>query len=63
MAKPKQKFEFNFQNDISIQLEQMTTQQLFRLFFAIAHILPVSFVFLKEYKEEFVSLFKIWVNF
>ena len=32
MAKPKQKFEFNFQSDISIQLEQITTQQLFEFY-------------------------------
>ena len=41
----------------------MTTQQLFRLFIAIAHILPVSFVLLKKHKEEFVSLFKILGKF
>ena len=27
MAKPKQKFEFNFQNDISEQLEQISKHQ------------------------------------
>ena len=55
MAKPKQKFEVNFQNDISLQLEQMTKQQLFR---AITKLLPISITFLQEYQWEFVNLFK-----
>ena len=58
MAKPKQKFEVNFQNDISLQLEQMTKHQLLRLFFAITKLLPISITFLQEYQWEFVNLFK-----
>ena len=58
MAKPKQKFEFNFQNDISEQLEQMTKQQLLCLFFTILKIIPVSFLLLSDYQTEFSSLFK-----
>ena len=46
MAKPNHKFEFNFQNDISEQLEQITKHQL----------LPVSFVLLSDYQTEFSSL-------
>ena len=49
MAKPKQKYELNFQNDISDQLEQMTKQQLLRLFFTIIKIIPISFALLSEY--------------
>ena len=60
MTKPKQKFDFDFQNDISIQLEQMTT---FPVILCNCTILPVSFVLLKEYKEEFVSLFKNFGKF
>ena len=55
MAKPKQKFEVNFQNDISLQLKQMTKQQLFR---AITKLLPISITFPQEYQWEFVNLFK-----
>ena len=58
MAKPKQKFEVNFQNDISLQLEQMTKHQLLRLLFAITKLLPISITFLQEYQWEFVNLFK-----
>ena len=58
MAKPKQKFEVNFQNDISLQLEQMTKHQLIRLLFAITKLLPISIPFLREYQWEFVNLFK-----
>ena len=57
MAKPKQKFEVNFQNDISLQLEQMTKHQLLRLFFAITKLLPISITFLQEYQWEFVNMF------
>ena len=58
MAKPKQKYELNFQNDISDQLEQMTKQQLLRLFFTIIKIIPISFALLSEYQVDFINLFR-----
>ena len=53
MAKPKQKHELN---DISDQLEQMTKQQLLRLFFTIIKIIPISFALLSEYQIDFINL-------
>ena len=58
MAEPKQKFEVNFQNDISLELEQMTKHQLFRLLFTITKLLPILITFLQKHQWEFVHLFK-----
>ena len=48
-AKPKQKFELSFQQDISEQLRKMTKHQLITLFFAILSILPINVEFMAEY--------------
>ena len=58
MAKPKQKFEVNFQKDICEQLDTMTKQQLVRLFFTVSKLLPISFPLMTEFREEFIFLFK-----
>ena len=58
MAKPKQKFEVNFQKDISGQLETMTKKQLVRLFFTVSKLLAISFPLMTEFQEEFIFFFK-----
>ena len=58
MGKPKQKFEVNFQTDISEQLKEMKIKQLIRLFFAILTILPISFGLMIEFNYKFILLFK-----
>ena len=57
-AKPKQKFELSFQQDISEQLRKMTKHQLITLFFAILSILPINAEFMAEYKQQFMAFFK-----
>ena len=42
MSKPKQKYELNFQEDISEQLGKMTTAQLIKLLYTIISIIPLS---------------------
>ena len=51
--KPKQKFEINFQEDITLILTKMTTDQIVRLFFVIASLLPLSYEFISLYQYEF----------
>ena len=58
MGKPTQKFEVNFQKDISEQIKNMKIDQLMRLFFAILNVLPISFVLMNEFSNEFMLLFK-----
>ena len=57
--KPKQKFEVNFQLDITDQLGEMTSSQLVRLFHTIATLLPLSVTFMAQYQDEFKCL---WVD-
>ena len=54
--KPKQKFQLHFEHDISSQLKDMTPSQLFRLFFIIANLLPLSFDDMKKYQSEFSNI-------
>ena len=58
VTKPKQKFEINFQQNISDQLGQMTTAQLIRLFFVIASLLPINFELMSDYQKEFKEFLK-----
>ena len=57
-GKPTQKFELNFQKDISEQIKDMKIDQLIRLFVAILNILSISFVLMNEHSNEFIKLFK-----
>ena len=50
--KPKQKFEINFQGNISEQLREMTSSQLVKLFTTIASLLSISADTMNEYKDE-----------
>ena len=43
-GKPTQKFELNFQKEISEQIKDLKIDQLMRLFVAILDILSISFV-------------------
>ena len=56
-GKPPQKFELNFQKDISEQIKCMKTDQLMDLFVAILNSLSISFVLMTEYNTEFIQLF------
>ena len=54
--KPKQKFQFHFEHDISSQLKDLTPTQLFRLFFTIANLLTLSFDDMKKYQSKFSNI-------
>ena len=56
--KPKQKFEINFQENISEQLKIMTSTQLVRLFFTVSSLLPISLEIMRDFKTEFEEFFK-----
>ena len=58
-GKPNQKFELNFQNNISDELAIMTKHQLILLLFTILNILPISMELMCEFKNEFVNLFTV----
>ena len=51
--KPKQKFQLHFEHELSSQLKEMTPTQLFKLFFTIANLLPLSFEYMKNHQSEF----------
>ena len=57
-GKPTQKFELNFQKEISEQIKDLKIDQLMRLFVAILDILSISFVLMNEHSNEFIKLFK-----
>ena len=57
-GKPTQKFELNFQKEISEQIKYLKIDQLMRLFVAILDILSISFVLMNEHSNEFIKLFK-----
>ena len=57
-GKPTQKFELNFQKEISEQIKDLKIDQLMRLFVAILDILSISFVLMNEHSNEFKKLFK-----
>ena len=57
--KPKQKFEINFQENISEQLTTMTPTQLVRLFFTVSSLLPISLDLMRDFKTEFEEFFKM----
>ena len=57
-GKPTQKFELNFQKEISEQIKDLKIDQLMRLFVAILDILSISFVLMNEQSNEFIKLFK-----
>ena len=57
--KPKQKFEVNFQLDITEQLGEMTSSQLVRLFLTIATLLPLSVNLMAQYQDEFKDVLRI----
>ena len=56
-GKPTQKFELNFQKEISEQIKDLKIDQLMRLFVAILDILSISFVLMNEHSKEFIKLF------
>ena len=56
MSKPKQKYELNFQEDISEQLGKMTTAQLVKLLYTIISIIPLSEAIL-QYPTEFQHIY------
>ena len=51
--KPKQKFQLHFEHELSSQLKEMTPIQLFKLFFTIANLLPLSFEYMKNHQSKF----------
>ena len=57
--KPKQKFEINFQQNITEQLGDMTSSQLVKLFFAITTLLPISMNVMCQYQDEFADFLRI----
>ena len=61
-GKPKQKFEINFQGDISEQFRQMTSTQLLKIFFVICSIIPFTFELMSDYQNEFEEFMKVLGN-
>ena len=57
--KPTQKFEVNFELDITEQLGEMTSSQLVRLFLTITTLLPLSVTFMAQYQDEFIDILRI----
>ena len=57
--KPTQKFEVNFELDITEQLGEMTPSQLVRLFLTITTLLPLSVTFMAQYQDEFKDVLRI----
>ena len=61
-GKTTQKFELNFQKDISEQIKDMhfinENWSTDAIFVAILNILSISFLLMNEYGNEFIQLFK-----
>ena len=49
-GKPKQKFEINFQGDISEQFRRMASTQLLKIFFVMCSIIPFTFELIRMNK-------------
>ena len=56
-GKPNQKFELNFQHDISDQLAKITNLQIIKLLLSTIYILSISMAVMSDFQVLFQDLF------